>query len=326
MTAALLHPKWDPWFLGGLAIVCQLAFRDLPEPAFLFVALPWLLLAFSYPHFAASYLLFYKQPLIMRQAWFTAWLLPLLLSAVLAGCICFQLDQELRVMGQVGLLLLYWHYAKQAFGASLWLMHGSASQLPIPKPLLLAVCLTLGGSGYISLMSHNTHIQAFGLYLPPLDWPLYLAPLAQIIAEGGLFLALGIGCYRAWSQTNWAGLIAGAVPLVAFWSWMEPASPWLLALVPIFHGLQYFPFAWRVWLHESRGRLSLLLGILLSLLLGGLLFRFLPRATISENTHFLLLPAALLFLLNTHHYFIDAHMWRLKNSQVRIRLLGHSLS
>lgn len=336
MAAPLVHSKLDPWLLGGFALAINmlaLAFYDPQISAQnLFLLMPWLLLGISYPHFVASYFLFYKQPGILRRARFTAFLLPLALILILGISVFLRLDKWMTAFGHAGLAFLYWHYSKQSFGASIWLMHGEArgQMLPIPKQILLVTCLALACSGYVTTVSQPSVVQAFGMYLFPFDWPEAMIISIQAIANCCVLFSLGFGVFQSYRHGSWSSLVYGAIPLAALWSWVEPSmqTPWIMLALPVFHGLQYLPFAFRVWSNESRGSqyVKIAKGVALTVGVGYLLFRYLPQSLAHQSSQdqpaLTLAPAAVLCFLNIHHYFIDAHMWRLKDASVRRRLLG----
>jgi hypothetical protein len=232
----------------------------------------------------------------------------------------------------ISLILLYWHFLKQSYGAALWM--GRKSSLPFSekkKQLLLLTLLLWGVYSFLSFETGTDVVPLFGITTPLLN-----------IHSRIVFMSMGLAYsstifFLAWLLMDWLreGHVdfdwKGLIPIFATFAWFEPrlgTSP-VRILLPVFHALQYFPFPFRVFLtHQSRhqvprtrawlNRFLILIGLVIA---GYMIFILIPQGigyffSAKDSRVFSLVT----LFINIHHYGIDAVIWRLSDPEVRKRL------
>ena len=333
MKGVLITPRTDLFVLGGGAIafaVVALAMGAMPISA----GQAWKLgLIFSFPHFTASYFIFYGKDGPWGQHRIVAWIVPLCLALALALGIAIASPLLIVGLAQLTLVLLYWHYLKQAFGITIWLGGSPEGDVaPDLKQGLLAVCLLLGMSGYLQIQGTPASL-TFGLYTERFrvpDWAPGGSRWVALVGMGGLFAWWAILKWKKKSSLEWRGFI----PILALWTWTDPIfdHTGLKGLLPVFHGAQYLPFPLRTVLNqrsaEAPSRRYAKAAVLFALFFaaGYLFFRSLPQALASfapfSKTDRVF--AFFAIFLNVHHYLIDSVVWRFRDSKVRARLISSS--
>jgi hypothetical protein len=322
MARALLSPPIDVAFLGIVPLALPLAAAASPVPLSASQALV-LVSLFSFPHFAGSYFVFYGMQGPWRRHLAIALALPALLVALTAAAM--QAPPLLTALVHGVLVLLYWHYAKQAFGISLWL--GRRDERPVSRrsrEALLFACLLLGTLGLFRAHAASGSFAVFGVYVEPAGVPDLALQGVRALAWLTVF---GLVLWSLLGAERGAPRAAGLLPVLALLSWSDPAlgSPSVLALLPVFHGAQYLAFPMRVtWkrlaveTHAQTWIRFLTLWVLL-IGVGYALFRGLPAALTAWSTE---TPwaAAVLITLNVHHYFVDSVLWRFRAPEVAQRL------
>lgn len=321
MSRALLTPQLDVIILGACPILLTAAaalWSDAltPQVALILVTL------LSFPHFMGSYFVFYGMQGPWRQHWIIGFFLPLILLAV--ASLALTAPNSTQLLGHTSLILLYWHYAKQTFGISLWL--GRLNGSPIQgqsRSLLLISCLLLGSLALLRAESGSASFAIFGIYLRPVEIPEVIVAASQYLAWAALALMTGLCLTKQARQgQHWLALL----PVLALAMWSDPdlVSPAVLAVLPIFHGAQYLPFPLRVtykYIKAQMPQYALLsfACLWLGLSLGGYwLFRILP-ISVSAWSPTLPLAAVVLITLNLHHYFVDSVLWRFHRTEIARR-------
>lgn len=320
MARTLIHPTVDLVLLGLAPWLLALAFNF--APIHLDLTQTWLLVGLiSFPHFMGSYYVFYRMGGPWREHRKIAIWLPI---ALLGGtALASRQPWLLNMIAQVTLVLLFWHYAKQVFGVSLWLGQRNATP-PTPKfrELLLFVCLLLGTIGILRTHTTSATFAVFGVYVSPAQIP---DPIFQGVRVLGSLAVVG---FMLWMvlQRKQAPSFAALLPVLALASWVDPTlgGPKVQALLPVFHGLQYLVFpmrvTWKQLTHANRLRWVAFVGLWIMLFASGyLLFRELPAALVRLD-HQIPWQAIILITLNIHHYFVDSVLWRFRTPEVTRRL------
>ncbi len=264
------------------------------------------------PHFAVTYLLFYQGA--RKRAFSREFKLAYRIRYLLAGAVVpavlaiwatvawsARSTQMLGWMIQLMFLLVGWHYVKQGFG----------------------VVVVLSARRGVRINARERTV---------------------ILAH----------CFAGWAYA-WASpaTAAGDAPLSGFlitvWSWTIYSSidPLMQYVIPALHSMQYLYFVWLMKRNEARERegpplfgrpVAVRLGTLAisALGLGWLLFRGAPglldRAIFSSMHHrgataaFGRTPffATVFVIVNIHHYFMDAVIWRRDNPDTRYLRLAHT--
>ena len=326
-------------------------------------------LVVNYPHFMASYKLAYgKGARFVLTHWFQLLAVPALLLALFVyAYAAFTAPSALnpfvvgvnriaewlglrtrigqsRALGEellsLSVILMFitvgWHYAKQVYGCMM--VYARFDRYPLDPRQRRLLKWNLHGVWWCSFFFYFTPSGAgnyFGLPYHSLALPAVLVPLsAGYLVLAGLASVYWIG-YRNYRRH---GRLPGAnflVPAVAMHVWLLPVSYQreFLAIVPLFHSLQYLPFVYR-W---EMGRLKDVAPatlhvrgtvIILALVATGYIgFELIPNTLdMLTDAHgqlrvwFFFIAAQV--LLNVHHYFNDNVLWRFKDEDVRRYVLA----
>lgn len=329
-----LFPDDAEWTLGFLAFHAAYVIND--------------------PHFSVTYLLFYRRlreraleravPLMQRLRYLWAGAgVPLLLVGWITWA--WQRPSEAAAAESMGALfqlmffLVSWHYVKQAFGILLLLSARRRVRFSLlERRLFLAHCITAWLYARATPFDPGSPQLEQGVFYHSLPHPAWLetATLAPFVL-GNLGLVWAVASFYRRERT-----LRAALPLVVFlvstWLWVVfvAIDPLLFYVVPALHSVQYL---YVVYLERSGAARALegpptfgrpvpvVLGIwaLSAILLGFLLFHGFPgllddllfdsAATGPLGpTPFL---AAFVALVNLHHYFMDAVIWRREVPEAR---------
>ena len=271
-----------------------------------------LILLLSFAHFASALLLFYRDKAAWRSRPVLAWGLPILFLAVsLIGASYFT-----RQWGYVLVAyfpLLFWHYSKQTLGLfviGLRDQTGMSDPNSLIRQAILAVFLLCGTFGYFSSQTGTAMPMTFGAYIPSLR--LEIGPWIEwmrIVCVVGIFF-LGLLALKAKRPLPF-------LAAVAFYLWMDflLTKFVLLPFLPALHALQYIPLAWQRW---NRRAVAWIFGLAIlggaGILFGA--FRLSPRPLLAIS----LLISSVELVLNLHHYFLDAYIWRAREEANRAEM------
>ena len=305
---------------GGLSLVVLAAFWATPEAGvwgFLRQQVWTLVLLSNSAHFAGSTVRLYTKEGSFRDLPFVTMVLPLVMLGALAG----GLLQPTFGAGLVNVYLLWspFHYAAQTYGLSV-MYACRAGRVPTltERRLLRASCLVpflhtaLGGLG--------------DFLLPP--WAA-ASPLVQAMRQGGqapvaavaVALPLATLLYMLRRLRPVPSILPVLLASNAAWLIFAGYSgAFAVALVTVFHGLQYLAIlcvfhareskmrtvdARPAWQHVGRF-------YLLCLALGYLLFQALPGGMVflgATHAESVLLVVA---VINLHHFLVDGFIWKLR--------------
>lgn len=313
------------------------------------------------PHFAVTYLLFYKDArgkMFGGQAASTAQRLrylaagvgtPLLLAAWIAGALAQRSATSLGALIQLMVLLVGWHYVKQGFGVlSVLSARRGVRFTSAERRSLLAHCYAGWFYAWATPFDPGREVEQKGVVYTTLTHPRWLEPLTLTLLLCTIppLLWLLVQRFRREGLTQlWAPLSAF---LSSVWIWVifSAADTLLQYVIPALHCVQYLYFVWLLKGNEALerqgapsfepsvgARLSMLtlsavgLGWLLfhglpSLLDGSLVSRAIARSALGATPYF----SALYAFVNIHHFVMDAVLWRRDNPMTRYLHLTHSTS
>ncbi len=304
------------------------------------------------PHFAVTYLLFYRRafsrafqatlPPLLRVRYVAAGIVaPLGLGIWAAGAIAAKSAFAMGLMIQVMFLLVGWHYVKQGFGVMVVLSARRGVRFAWPERMALrAHCLAGWAYAWASPADPGTEVEEKGVVYTSLAHPLWLERLTHVV-----FLAtaivLAVVLVR---KVRREGRLPILTPLTALlcsvWSWSiySSADPLVVYAIPALHSVQYLYFVWLLRRSEARERegppwfetsARTRLGLLAvsALGLGWLLFHgaptFFDDSMVPRRARFALplgpTPwfAAIYTFVNIHHFLMDSVIWRRDNPETR---------
>lgn len=305
------------------------------------------------PHFCVTYLLFYRDArarargdgvsTAQRVRWWLAGVIgPAALVLWAGGALLAGSAQALGWMVQLMFLLVGWHYVKQGFGVLTVLSaRRGIAFAPRERAALLAHAYLGWAFAWANPAMPAGEFEEKGVvyWAPP-------HPRALELLAGGLLLASALALASLLVLRRARG---GALPwaplsafLVTIWAWtiFSAMDPLVRYLIPALHSVQYLWFVALLRGNQARaeegaptfGRPARVrLGLLAAgaLALGFLLLRFLPglldamlvprprrgqlAGPLGETPFF----AAFYVVVNLHHYFMDAVIWRRDNPETR---------
>ena len=246
----------------------------------------------------------------------------------------------LGLLIQLMFLLVGWHYVKQGFGVMTVLAaRRGVRWLPRERLALLAHAYAGWAYAWASPFDPGKEVEEKGVVYTTIAHPRGLEGLthAAFLATAVVVVVL---LALKWRREGRLPILA---PLVAYvcsiwvWSVYSSADPLVVYAIPALHSLQYLYFVWLLkggeareregppWFERSaRVRLGLL--AVSALGLGWVLFHGAPSALddflVPRASRFTAMGAtpyfaALFAVVNIHHYFMDAVIWRRENRQTR---------
>jgi hypothetical protein len=351
---ALVSPEADFWLVGGASVVAFALFVAITQAANVNLGNKPFYWAFyvsfflNNPHFVFSYFLFYRgfwQRLrskaterLNRLRMITAGIIvPLLMALFMVFAFLHPEPQYVRWAMAVMVFSVGWHYVKQGYGVliTLSLYEGVVYTAKEKRVFWLSayatwvyswVCSLAFGVSFINPAGGVTHTPNF---LPGFEKP----------ALAGILLAVPPAVTLARKYMKGGGISINAVTGYACAAWLWVMMPFIdapfLALVPMFHALQYLPFVYKMKKSEfgedrknglRDAVLRLAVFTLLGLALSVLLFESLPKFLDAQAPAWhLKLPTEFFFMMflsfiNIHHYFMDSAYWRRDNDDVQRNL------
>jgi len=314
-------------------------------------------LVINNPHFAVTYLLFYKDarkralggelPPGQRARYvFAGLVVPLALLAWAGVALNRGSARSMGSMIELMFFLVGWHYVKQGFGilTVFSARRGFRFNL-IERAAVLAHCFAGWAYAWASPAAPGKTVQEKGVVYLALAHPLWLEQITRV-AFGLSALALIAALARRWRKDAqlppFGPLLAY---LVSIWLWTVYSSidPLMRYLIPALHSIQYLFVVWLFKRNEAReaegpplfGKpVALRLGMLAASAVGlaWVLFRGAPsfldgRLVLTSSagdetaglgdTPYL---AAVFVFVNIHHYFMDTVLWRRENPETRYLL------
>lgn len=294
--------------VSGLVAVPLLLFPKLTEflatPTFFLV----LMLAFSFPHFMSSYLIFYKDAQLRRKHVLIAWVLPL---SLLVGLVLSGQWSETGVFWllQGAYLLLHWHFAKQAYGVALWFQRKNSFPV-LYRELCLAACLGIGFQGFLESQSAPTVLNVFKAQLPSFYLRSEVIEMGRVLMYLLVVIYLIYFLYHIVKQFTWRRVFS-LLPVLSLFLWFQYRSfpGTYLLLIPVLHGLQYLPFALKA-LGTS------FLKVVGVWAFAGVVFGMGPSLLGPLSLKFITFAGVLFVFLNVHHFFVDTVLWKSKTNDL----------
>lgn len=306
------------------------------------------------PHFAVTYLLFYKgfrerafassRTLSQRIRYgVSAFAVPTSLVIWIVLAMHFHSAQLLGWMIQLMYLTVGWHYAKQGFGVLTVLsMRRNVRVTARERFVILFHCYAAWAFAWANPSMPSGEFEEKGVVYTALAHPRWL----EISAGSALALSSIMMIGILISEAKRAGRFLPLAPLAGFlitiWVWtiFSSLDPVLRYLIPALHSIQYFYFVGLMKRNEARASegaptfgkpASVRLGFLAvsALALGWFLFRGMPsaldellvgkikRGQIPDDLGETPYFAAFFVAVSIHHYFMDSVIWRRDNPDTR---------
>lgn len=301
------------------------------------------------PHFAVTYLLFYKDararafgtvfaPAQRVRYLVAGFVAPAALATWAITALVLGSAASLGLFIQLMFLLVGWHYVKQGFGVLMVLSaRRGVRWTERERFVILAHCLVGWAYAWASPADRGTEVIEKGLVYFTVPHGEWLERLTHVLFLSTL-VPLTWVLVRKWRRE---GRLPVAAPLLALlftvWSWTIYSSidPLVRYVIPALHSIQYFYFVRLLKGNEARERegppwfepsASVRLGILAisAVGLGVLLFHVVPsgldaalvshkRGPLGPTPYF----AAVYTFVNIHHYLMDYVIWRRDNPLTR---------
>jgi hypothetical protein len=307
--------------------------------------------AINDPHFAVTYVLFYKDaraklfgstlvPLQRARYLAAGLVVPLALCAWAIAAIATGSAASLALMIQLMFFLVGWHYVKQGFGVMTVLAARRGVRFSRRERLtILAHCFAGWAYAWASPADAGTEVEEKGVVYTTIAHSIGLERGTHVVF---LATALSLACVLAlkWRREGRLPLFTPLVALLAsIWSWSIYSSidPLVAYVIPALHSAQYLYVVWLMKKNQARERegppwfetsAPVRLGrlVLSALVLGWIFFHAAPtvlddwlrpprgaRLPLGPTPYF----AALFSIVNLHHYFMDAVIWRRDNPLTR---------
>ncbi|QDT10300.1 hypothetical protein [Planctomycetes bacterium K23_9] len=300
------------------------------------------------PHFMASYRVLYSRRDNFRKHPLVTIVAPVLGIGLIAYVGLWSYRNSLTIeSGQSGALpfpmivlnalapvLLGWHYVGQSWGTTACFASLSGFRMTSTHRRLIRVGF------YALFLYHITWgCQAMGLleaWYPQEDVGIYMMKalmsacrvlvLASFVLGAAGFWLLGKSQQRIVPLKVW-------LPWCATYSWyvMVDVYPQSFFLLQIFHALQYLMFPARVEMNEhcrdGSMKMHMLLYYLSLVVIGFVVFEWTQILGWTAGgvvpRYFLMMGTATMMVVNVHHYFTDAVIWKIRDPVVRKSVFGH---
>lgn len=346
--------------IGGASIIFMFLSFLVPRESSTYselIALTWgIQFVINYPHFAASYQLFYKD--IFSKVKNTSVSLYYRLLTINAAFICplviislmfyFIYLNDVSYLGYfVNAMFFFvgWHYVKQGYGMLIVMSVRRKFYFSLwEKKLLLCHTYCAWLLSYIS--ANNTIDEKFLHGIPWKSFDVSNNYILQIITSC-IFITWLITfvliiqyiirkIYRKETLPSINGII-GYFSSVYLWT-LILVNPLFFAFIPMFHSLQYLMFVYKYKESEFRNKGNIhnfsfikrmCIFFFTSVVLGASGFYFLPHIMdyfIPVDSHIFgssLFLFVFMIFINIHHYFIDNVIWKKDNKKAMQYLLSN---
>lgn len=278
----------------------------------------WLLILFSYPHFIASYYWFYKNKILREENRFVGKYLPWMIVGFLALVFTLKVGFLVQPMLIAAWILLFWHFAKQSYGCSVFL--GKENFPLTSKSLLLYSYLSLAGFGFLNIQRHEAKVLLFRSYVS-----VYKVPEVFSYALLGfawiLFFAFIVTYVNQTEDKNasYKKIALISIPWVAnlmWFSWWTVES--FFVLIPVFHALQYSPFILQ-GISRLQNEIKDFAKVMTGIFVVSVLFFVGLPLIVNQYAPQLAEPlvTSMFVFFNLHHFFIDSVGWKLSKESIR---------
>ena len=305
------------------------------------------------PHFAVTYLLFYKnararlfgdvfRPAQRLRYLVAGFLVPLVLGAWAILGLATRSAYTLGLLIQLMFFLVGWHYVKQGFGVFTVLASRRGVRFSLRERIvILAHCFSGWAHAWASPFDPGREVEEKGVVYLTLAHPPGLERITQVVFFATT-LPLIVVLVKKWRREGRLPILTPLVALLcSVWSWSiySGIDPLVRYVIPALHSVQYLYFVWLLKNNEARERegppfferaAAVRVGILAVSALGLGLFLFhlapsaldavmAPRRGVDPSDWMGPTPyfAALYAFVNIHHYFMDFVIWRRENPETR---------
>jgi hypothetical protein len=336
---SIIHPKVDPWLVGGLSILVLMSFivisSKVPQELILgnFLILTVLI---NGTHFMASYFLLYSSRDYIKRYRAASVYVPLGLLLLGAAGLWMAAPPRsdpgiVHALIVIAALYLALHYTGQAWGmmASYAYLHGI--RFSKTERTTLRACLRV-----MAVWQMVWALTTSPSYIPASFLPWAEPCVRAINVAGALSFLVGLLTLLALRRRLHVPLPTSLVlPFGSLYVWylflfLYPQS---LFWVQIFHATQYLSFPLRIEANRSAYKGGPLLSssqarhlLTYSLTLCAMsLFVFVGIDKILNypSGGFETYTLVLVSLINIHHYFIDGCVWHIRSPEVRADLFAH---
>jgi hypothetical protein len=292
------------------------------------------------PHFAVTYLLFYRNFRAravgaQRARYLIAGVLvPLALLGWVALAFALRSAQTLGFMIELLYLTVGWHYAKQGFGVLIVLSGRRGTRWTArERGAILAHCYCAWAFAWANPARAAGEFQEKGLVYWSVPHPRWLElGTGALLALSTLALLICLGAKWRRERRLPLGPLSCFLVTIWFWTIYTAIDPLVRYVIPALHSLQYLYFVGLLERNHARAHegpphfqppVAARLGMLAlsALVLGYLLLRFgsalfdrdVAAAIGGEALGATPLFAACYVIVNIHHYFMDSVIWRNEN-------------
>lgn len=306
------------------------------------------------PHFAVTYLLFYRNarermfspalPFAQRLRWcFSGVVAPIVLAFWSYMAIRVHSAQMLGCMIQLMYLLVGWHYVKQGFGVLTVLSARRGIRLTAnERRAVLFHCFAGWAYAWASPAVGSQDYEEKGLVYTGIAHPHWLELVTLALFAASTFAVIAVIAARRLRTGRFLPLAPLLGLLMSIWAWtiFSGIDPLVRYAIPALHSVQYLYFVWLLRRGEARahegpphfGRpvvvrlVTLALG---ALALGWVFFHGAPEffdLAFTKKTPAGQVPdamgdtpwfAAIYVFVNLHHYFMDHVIWRRENPETK---------
>lgn len=357
-STCLVSPVADFLLVGGLSFLFITPFIFFNIPSYSAVMLS---LALAYiindPHFIHSYQLMYggffqklkaqkQNPNIYARYIFAGIVVPVIFAAWFLFCIVTQNIHALALSGNIMVLSVGWHYAKQGYGMLIVLSAlKKIFYSSFEKNILLLNAYMVWLSTWALFNIRIGQIEIGDIPVPSIFIPpplLHLLLSLLVLTTCLSILALGLHAIKT-KKISINGIVGYFSAYI--WLFLRSHNMALNALIPVFHSLQYLPFVWKYKMNESMDKTNSpeqafsLRGlafapafkpfrrfVVTGLFIGLCAFHIAPfvldkivpynHAVFGTSLFFFMI----IIFINVHHYFIDNVIWRKENKDVGLYL------
>lgn len=302
-----------------------------------------LALVVNYPHFAASYMLLYREfrpPHTSRGSFLWAGVaVPVILGGFIVYAFAKNDPRWLTYLISSLYFFVGWHYVKQVFGCIIVTSAQRKLYYQVwERRVILGSLFWIWMISFISFHSSPVDAEWFGLPNRTLHLPSWTVKFCYVSVAISLVI-VALMQIRKYLEDGTLPAPPAVAAFAAIHAWHLPAlyHPTYFLLIPFFHSLQYLPFVWRYVVNRAddewpaaatrearEARFLRIVGFpLVAVILGVMLFEGIPMlldqvpwgrpTALGPKPYFL----AFALFVNVHHYFVDNVIWRSSNPLLR---------
>lgn len=306
------------------------------------------------PHFAVTYLLFYKDVRgralgsalspVQRARYIAAgFVAPIALAAWAAAALAKHSAQSLGLLIEVMFLLVGWHYVKQGFGILTVLSARRGVRFSaLERKVVLAHCYAAWAYAWASPSSPSKESLEKGVIYMSIPRPAALETVTGIVLAASVVALVAALALKWRRERRLPPFVPMSGFLITIWLWTIYTSVdrLMMYFIPALHSVQYLYMVWLLKRNEARqfegpphfGKpASVRVGALAvsAVALAWVLFHGVPGfldGALALKAHAAgsaaelgATPyfAAIFVVINLHHYFMDTVIWRREQPETR---------